>query len=48
VLIELVEQPNLLMYGNYRGALETLTVGTPVRAVYEDRPDDWTLIQWMP
>jgi len=48
VLIELVEEPNLLMYGNYRGALETLAVGTPVRAVYEDRPDDWTLIQWMP
>jgi uncharacterized protein len=46
LLVELVEQPGLLLYGNLRPSSADVAVGQPVSAVFEDRPDGWTLIHW--
>jgi uncharacterized OB-fold protein len=46
LLVELAEQPGLLLYGNLRPAAADVTVNLEVSAVFEDNPDGWTLIHW--
>jgi uncharacterized OB-fold protein len=48
LLVELAEQPGLVMYGNLRPADAPITSGMPVRAVFEDLTDEVTLVQWAP
>jgi uncharacterized protein len=48
LLVELAEQPGLVMYGNLRPPDAPITSGMPVRAVFEDLTDEVTLVQWAP
>jgi uncharacterized protein len=48
LLVELAEQPGLVMYGNLRPPDAPITSGMPVRAVFEDLTDAVTLVQWAP
>jgi uncharacterized protein len=46
LLVQLVEQADLMMYGNYLGDPDDLQPGFPVTAVFEDVESGLTLLQW--
>lgn len=48
LLVELVEQPGLFMYGNVRPEGVAISAEMPVKAVFDDVDDGVTLLQWMP
>jgi uncharacterized OB-fold protein len=48
MLVELDEQPGLVVAGNLRPSSATVTAGMPVRVMFEDESDDLTLAQWTP
>jgi uncharacterized protein len=48
LLVELVEQAGLLMYGNLRPDSSPVTAGMEVRALFEPISDAYTLVQWEP
>jgi uncharacterized OB-fold protein len=48
LLVQLVEQPDLLVYGNYLSDLRQLQPGLELDAVFDDIDDEITLLQWRP
>lgn len=46
LLVHLVEQLDLMMYGNYLGDPMDLVADLPVRAVFDDVDEGLTLLQW--
>jgi len=46
LLVELAEQPGLLMYGNTDIPAAELRDRLPVRAVFRAHPDGWTRVDW--
>lgn len=46
LLVNLVEQDDLFAYGNFVSPGLEPEVGLPLRAVFEDQPHGWTLVNW--
>ena len=46
LLVELAEQPGLLMYGNTAVPPARLRDRLPVHAVFRPHPDGWTRVDW--
>jgi uncharacterized protein len=46
VLVQLEEQPDLLMYGNLADVATVVRAGLAVQAVFDDHDEGFTLVQW--
>jgi uncharacterized protein len=48
ILVRLEEQDDCKLIGSFRGAIDTLHAGLPVRAAFDDVADGITLLAWEP
>ena len=48
ILVRLAEQDDCKLIGSFRGAIDALHAGLPVRAVFDEVADGITLLAWEP